>query len=96
MGGDLLTYGQFELDFPTLLESVVHSRNMRVGVFVDVGNVYDNMNDFSAGDLRVSSGVGFKWLAPIVGMLEFSVAAPIRDKRDDKTQWFNFSLGQRF
>ena len=96
VGGDLLTYGQFELDFPTLLESVVHSRNMRVGVFVDVGNVYDNMNDFSAGDLRVSSGVGFKWLAPIVGMLEFSVAAPIRDKRDDKTQWFNFSLGQRF
>ena len=96
VGGDLLVYGQFELDFPTLLEGITNSRNMRLGVFVDTGNVYDDVNDFSGNGLRVSSGVGFKWLAPFVGMLELSVAAPIRDKKHDKTQIFNFSLGQRF
>ncbi|WP_296281546.1 outer membrane protein assembly factor BamA [Pseudoxanthomonas sp.] len=93
LGGNFRTIGQFELLFPTLLGE---SRNTRFSLFLDAGNVFDNYEDFDAGTLRTSTGVGFQWLTPILGLLEFAVAYPLNDEPGDDTEVFSFTFGATF
>ena len=93
LGGNFRTIGQFELLFPTLLGE---SRNTRLSLFLDAGNVFDNYEDFDAGTLRTSTGVGFQWLTPILGLLEFAIAYPMNDEPGDDTEVFSFSFGAIF
>ena len=93
LGGNFRTIGQFELLFPTLLGE---SRNTRLSLFLDAGNVFDNYEDFDAGTLRTSTGVGFQWLTPILGLLEFAIAYPMNDEPGDDTEVFSFSFGATF
>ncbi|MGB2943327.1 MAG: outer membrane protein assembly factor BamA [Candidatus Macondimonas sp.] len=93
LGGNFRTISQFELLFPTLLGE---SRNTRLSLFLDAGNVFDNYEDFDAGTLRTSTGVGFQWLTPILGLLEFAVAYPLNDEPGDDTEVFSFTFGATF
>lgn len=93
LGGNFRTIGQFELLFPTLLGE---SRNTRLSLFLDAGNVFANYEDFDAGTLRTSTGVGFQWLTPILGLLEFAVAYPLNDEPGDDTEVFSFTFGATF
>ncbi|MEO6226440.1 MAG: outer membrane protein assembly factor BamA, partial [Thermomonas sp.] len=52
LGGSFLLAGSVEAIFPKLIDSP----SARVSAFLDFGNVYDGWNNFSAGDLRVSTG----------------------------------------
>ena len=82
---------------------------MRLGIFFDMGNVYDTYS-FPAGtlwstpaspsgpnfgNLRYSVGVQFQWLSP-VGPMAFSLSKPLNVKDGDSTQVFQFTLGQIF
>lgn len=94
MGGTFMTAGGLELITPMpFLTS--QSNSVRLSLFWDVGNVYSSYNDFSAGDLRQSVGVGFNWISP-VGPLVFSVAKPLNNKPGDLTQVFQFTVGTSF
>jgi outer membrane protein insertion porin family len=46
-------------------------------------------------ELRLSTGVGVTWVTAI-GPLTFTYSFPLNDKEDDRTEGFEFSLGQVF
>jgi outer membrane protein insertion porin family len=94
-GGSLLTEAGLELIVPTPFAG--DSRSMRTAFFVDAGQVFDPDRAFSwtLDDVRASVGLGFQWITA-VGPLAFSVAKPLNDKPGDRTQVFQFSLGQTF
>ncbi|MEZ5671798.1 MAG: BamA/TamA family outer membrane protein [Thiotrichaceae bacterium] len=47
---------------------------------------------FETSLLRYSAGVGAAWMSPI-GTLTFSLARPLKKKKDDQTQFFQFTIG---
>jgi outer membrane protein insertion porin family len=93
IGGALKTVGNVELYFPPPFD--IGENSMRLGAFVDVGNVYKDVDSFDADQLRVSAGVALVWLSP-VGPLGLSLAEPLVSKTGDKEQQFQFSLGSAF
>ena len=88
-GGDFMVAGTAELFFPP---PIADRSTIRTGLFVDVGNAYEDANDLNVGDLRASMGLGITWMSPF-GMLTASIAAPLKDKEDDDTESFQFKLG---
>jgi len=101
-GGNVLTLGSLELIFPTPFLN--DNTSWRTLAFVDAGNVFttdclkaasDCTEGVELGEIRYSAGVGFSWLTP-VGPLSISLAMPLNDRKDDKTEVFQFSLGQSF
>jgi len=54
--GDALLFGNFEYVFAyRKYPAVAHS------LFVDVGNIYEDMHDVNLGDLHYTIGTGFRW-----------------------------------
>jgi len=92
-GGDFRTTGSLELIFPPPLTEV--SGATRLSLFADFGNVFDDVTDFEAEELRGSYGLSFVWLAPI-GPLTFSYAETFNDEPSDITQNFQFTIGSIF
>lgn len=100
-GGDTLVEGSAEILFP--LPFIKDQRSVRSGVFLDFGNVFDTncdatqvvCSDLDWGELRYSVGFGVTWITGF-GPITFSLAKPLNDERTDKTEVFQFSLGQGF
>jgi outer membrane protein insertion porin family len=90
-GGSSKLAGTAELFFP--VPFVPESKNIRLGTFLDAGNVFDGTYDF--GELRYSTGISARWLSPF-GALVFSIAQPINASGNDKVQHFQFSFGSGF
>jgi outer membrane protein insertion porin family len=90
-GGSLKTIGQLELVFPKLFDS----NAARISAFVDVGNVYDGIDNFDANTLRASAGVALLWRAP-VGPIQISYAFPFRDQPGDDIERLQFTFGGQF
>lgn len=107
-GGSSKLVGTAELLFPVPFLS--DSKNIRLGAFFDVGNVFKNGYDL--GELRYSTGLSARWLSPF-GALTFSIAEPLNAKTlyysqpligfpgykvpiADQVQRFQFSFGQGF
>ncbi|MGA7477435.1 MAG: outer membrane protein assembly factor BamA [Azonexus sp.] len=96
LGGNERFIGQAELlwGIPGM------EKNIRLGWFVDVGQVWAS-GGTSAGvpgvddSLRYSTGLSFAWISP-VGPLKFSYAYPINKQDNDKTEYFQFQLGTNF
>jgi outer membrane protein insertion porin family len=91
LGGSSKLAGTAEILFP--VPFMHDSKNIRLGGFMDAGNVYAGTKDF--GDLRYSAGLSARWLSPF-GALSFSIAQPINSERGDKVQRFQFSFGSGF
>lgn len=103
IGGALKTVGSLEMFFPQLIKSPA----ARLSAFVDVGNVYKDLDAFEASDLRASAGVALMWRAP-VGPISISYAIPVRMKRSiyndagqllfqgDETERLQFTFGGAF
>lgn len=91
LGGSSKLAGTAEILFP--VPFMHDSKNIRLGGFMDAGNVYAGTTDF--GELRYSAGLSARWLSPF-GALSFSIAQPINAERNDKTQHFQFSFGSGF
>ena len=92
-GGDFRTTGGFEIMMPW--KSDEKSNNVRVGTFLDFGNVYNKVGDFDAGEFRYSTGLFLQWVSPI-GPLNLSYAVPLNKKKGDSTEAFQFSFGMGF
>ena len=92
-GGDFRSTGSLELIFPPPFVDLGGST--RLSLFVDVGNVFADVSDFEAEELRGSYGLSFVWLAPI-GPLTFSFAETFNESSSDSIQNFQFTIGSLF
>ena len=76
--------------------SGTHSdRSMRLGTFVDAGQVYAAGEKVALSQLRAAWGISFAWNSP-VGPLKFSIARPFNARPGDSLQAFQFTLGNVF
>ena len=92
-GGNFRALGSAQLFFPAPFAR--ESRSVRMGTFIDAGNVFSSPDKFNTNELKLSAGVSFEWLAP-VGPLVFSFAKPLNNKQGDELQEFQFSIGAVF
>lgn len=92
-GGRFRTTASAELYFPAFFAR--DNDAMRMSTFIDGGQVYATPGDFEANELRYSAGLAFTWFSPL-GPLSFAVSQPLNDKKDDRTQVFQFLLGAGF
>ena len=106
MGGNILTETSAELIFP--LPFIEDRSSLRTVFFVDAGNTFtdkcyrpeDGKHPFcksgiNAEEIRYSTGVSLTWITAI-GPLTFTYSVPLNDKENDRTEGFEFSLGQVF
>ncbi|MDP2228538.1 MAG: BamA/TamA family outer membrane protein, partial [Moraxellaceae bacterium] len=94
VGGNVLVEGSAELVIPTPFAG--NNRQLRTVLFVDAGNVYDTRLpgfDLDLGVLRYSAGISLSWLTAI-GPLSFSLSRPFNEQAGDKSQTFQFTIGQ--
>ena len=88
LGGSFLLAGSVEAIFPKLFDSPA----ARISAFLDFGNVYDGWDNFSAAELRASTGIALLWRSPM-GPLSISYALPLRKKDGDQIERLQFTFG---
>jgi len=93
-GGLVRVVTRSELLLPLPLQST--NQSTRLTWFVDAGNTFDSVDDVSVDDFRVSTGVSFYWLTPILGLLTFSYGYPLNEQPGDRTDRFQFTFGTGF
>ena len=93
-GGTLRTNAQAELVIPTPLES--DNKSTRLVLFYDVGNVFENVEDFKLSQIRGSAGIAGAFFTPFLGLLELSYAVPLHSKPFDQTDRFQITFGSGF
>jgi outer membrane protein insertion porin family len=92
VGGDLKVSGGLEIAIPT---PFTQGGGSRVALFIDVGNVYENIDAFDASLFRASAGISVTWQAPI-GPIIMNYAFPIQEFNGDRTESLQFSFGTTF
>ncbi len=90
LGGDTRLLVNAELIFPPPFDE--QSNAMRIGLFVDGGNVFQRRYGIAMGDMRYSAGLSLSWFTPI-GPLKFSYGVPLRSESTDVEEAFQFSIG---
>lgn len=93
VGGNRRAIGSAEFLFP--MPGSGQDKSVRLGAFVDAGQVWGIGEKMSLGDLRYSAGLSLSWSSP-VGPLKFSFGQPINKKPDDKLQRLQFQMGTVF
>ena len=93
LGGNRKLNGSSELLFP--MPGATTDRSMRLGVFIDAGQVYGVNDKVELSQLRAAWGLSFAWNSPI-GPLKFSIARPLNEQPGDALQAFQFTLGTVF
>ncbi|HEY7674168.1 MAG TPA: outer membrane protein assembly factor BamA [Burkholderiales bacterium] len=93
LGGNRKVNGSAELLFP--VPGTTLDRSMRLGTFIDGGQVYGPGDKVDLSQLRYSYGLSFAWNSP-VGPMKFSMAWPVRERPGDDLQRFQFTLGYAF
>ena len=92
VGGTKSILGNAEIFFPV---PGINSKQFRLSVFADAGNVYAKNDPFSLSELRYSTGLGVSWFSPF-GPLKLVFAKALNSKQGDDTQVLQFQLGQQF
>ena len=87
----LLLNAEFLMPFPGAAET----KDRRLGLFVDGGQVYSKESGYDLGELRYSAGLAFYWFSP-VGPLTISLGEPINDESGDETETLQFTFGTLF
>ena len=93
--------GSLQLIFK--LPMIEDQRSMRSAFFLDFGNVFStdcrdyqvNCDEPSVDELRYSIGVGVTWITGF-GPMSFSFSQPFNDGPFDRTEEFQFTIGQVF
>jgi outer membrane protein insertion porin family len=93
LGGNRKGNGTSELLFP--IPGNTTDRSMRLGVFVDAGQVFGANERVELSQLRAAWGFSFAWNSPI-GPLKFSIARPFNEQPGDSLQAFQFTIGNVF
>ena len=92
VGGDFKVSGGVEIAIPTPFTS---GSGSRIALFIDVGNVYQDLDHFDADLLRASAGISVTWQAP-VGPIIMNFAYPLKEQLGDRTESIQFSFGTTF
>lgn len=100
-GGNILVEGSAEVIFP--LPFVKDQRSMQSAFFIDAGNVFStrcgesqlNCYDLDVDHISVAAGVGLTWITGF-GPLTFSLSKALRKNDGERTEVFQFSLGNSF
>lgn len=91
IGGNARVAGNLELILPGPFGE--NSKSIRLGAFLDAGNVYDtDIEKVDLGQLRYATGLSLYWMTP-VGAMTFTVAKALNAKDGDRTEGFQFNLG---
>nr|WP_294840917.1 outer membrane protein assembly factor BamA [uncultured Methylotenera sp.] len=93
LGGTKRMLGNAELYVP--IPGLKDSKQFRMSVFADAGNVFGTNDSYDFSELRYSTGVGLSWVSPF-GPLKLVFAKPLNSKTGDNTQTIQFQLGQQF
>ena len=93
LGGTRKLNVNFELQTP--FPGAGNDRTLRMYAFVDVGNVFGELQPIRFNELRASTGVGISWVSP-VGPLRLSLARPVKKFASDKIQSIQFQIGTSF
>jgi outer membrane protein insertion porin family len=95
IGGSFKVLGKAELYFP--IPALEEAGTARLGAFVDVGNVFQDVHSYQTRDLRASAGFALQWRAP-VGPISISIAQPLRYKDSDRHYFerIQFTFGTQF
>ena len=83
-----------ELFFP-LPGAKANDQSVRLSVFTDAGMIRDAGLQPELESFRYSAGVGVAWNSP-VGPLKLSYALPLKKKKGDRIQNFQFQVGTIF
>src|SRR5271169_1386274 len=94
IGGRRKIIGNSEWFFP-LPGAKSNDQSVRLSVFFDAGQIWDNGSQPQFEGFRYSTGVGLAWNSP-VGPLKFSYGVPIARKPGDRIQHFQFQVGTVF
>lgn len=93
MGGDRRFVNNLEFFVP--VPGMKDDQSMRLSAFIDAGGIWGTGQKLDADALRYSTGLGFTWISPI-GPIKLIYAHPLNSKEQDKTEQFQFQLGQVF
>ena len=93
LGGTKQLLGNLELFMP--VPFLKNNNQFRLSAFIDAGNVYDESESIRLSSLRYSAGLGVMWVSPF-GPLKIVVAQPFNEKPTDRTEVFQFQMGQQF
>ncbi|MDR3429165.1 MULTISPECIES: outer membrane protein assembly factor BamA [Silvimonas] len=93
MGGNRMLTSSFEYFFP--MPGMKNDKTTRLSLFFDSGIVKGPTDSVPSGTMRYSTGASFSWVSPI-GPLKFSLAKPLRKDESDKTESFQFQIGNIF
>ena len=95
IGGDFLAVIQSNWIFPPPPFLGRDQRNFRASLFVDFGNVFEDVGDFSYSELRGSYGIEANFRTP-VGAVTIGFVDAFKSKTGDDTKPVIFSLGGAF
>ncbi len=93
LGGNRRLIVSAEFLFP--MPRAGQDKSVRLGAFVDGGQVWGADEKLDLGTLRYSAGLSLAWSSP-VGPLKFSLARPLNKKESDKIQALQFQMGTVF
>ncbi|MFT7859855.1 MAG: outer membrane protein assembly factor BamA [Sulfurimonas sp.] len=93
IGGTQTFSNSLEISFP-----LVPKAKMRLVTYVDWGFIADNNSETTLLDNNIARGgygAGIEWFSP-VGPIQLMFAKAISPEKKDRTQTFEFTMGQRF
>jgi outer membrane protein insertion porin family len=93
VGGNRRVAGTAEFQFP--MPGAAREQALRLGFFLDAGQVYGEGQKLDFKELRYSTGLGLQWLSPF-GPLRFSIAQPLKARPEDHVQRIQFTFGTGF
>lgn len=90
IGGDKMWYTNFEIIFPLLDEQGVNGV-----IFYDMGNVFDDDEDWSVDNIKTAVGAGIRWFSPM-GPLRLEWGYNLDPEDDEDESVWDFSIGGVF
>ncbi len=94
LGGTRRVIGNVELLFP--MPGAAQDKSLRLGWFVDAGQVYADGAPVELSELRYSTGLALAWASPL-GPLRLSYAAPLNERAGfDRVQRLQLKFGTAF
>ena len=94
LGGTRRVVGNVELLFP--MPGAAQDRSLRLGLFLDAGQVYADGAPVELSEMRTSAGIALSWASPL-GPLRLSYASPLNEREGvDRVQRLQFKFGTAF
>jgi len=94
LGGNKQIIANAELFMP--VPFIKNNNNQfHLSAFVDAGNVYGHDESINLSTIRYSAGMGVLWVSPF-GPLKLVYAVPFNNQSTDRTESFQFQMGQQF